>query len=172
MQFSFCRENTIIPQIIPYSFWLYAAYMCQWIGSALVQIMACRFFSAKPLSKPSCVIVNWTLRIKLQWNFNPNFTIGWPILHWISETLLYGTVPLPLQPPQYLFATFVAPPRTAWTLSSVVHLRKLFAFCRAFTCCAISWLYLLPDSPNGYLVIINSILWWDHFCCYRNTFYS
>ena len=29
-----------------------AAYMCQWIGSALVQIMACRLFSAKPLSKP------------------------------------------------------------------------------------------------------------------------
>ena len=29
-----------------------AAYMCQWIGSALVQIMACRLFSTKPLSKP------------------------------------------------------------------------------------------------------------------------
>ena len=29
-----------------------AAYMRQWIGSALVQIMACRLFSAKPLSKP------------------------------------------------------------------------------------------------------------------------
>ena len=31
---------------------LSATYMCQWIGSALVQIMACRLFSAKPLSKP------------------------------------------------------------------------------------------------------------------------
>ena len=28
------------------------AYMSQWIGSALVQIMACRLFGAKPLSKP------------------------------------------------------------------------------------------------------------------------
>ena len=31
---------------------LSAAYMRQWIGSALVQIMACRLFGAKPLSKP------------------------------------------------------------------------------------------------------------------------
>ena len=29
-----------------------AAFMRQWIGSALVQIMACRLFGAKPLSKP------------------------------------------------------------------------------------------------------------------------
>ena len=29
-----------------------APYMRRWIGSALVQIMACRLFSAKPLSKP------------------------------------------------------------------------------------------------------------------------
>ena len=29
-----------------------AAYMCQWIGSALVQIMAWSLFGAKPLSKP------------------------------------------------------------------------------------------------------------------------
>ena len=29
-----------------------AAYMPQWVGSALVQIMACRLFDAKPLSKP------------------------------------------------------------------------------------------------------------------------
>ena len=29
-----------------------AAYMLQWIGSALFQIMACRLFVAKPLSKP------------------------------------------------------------------------------------------------------------------------
>ena len=29
-----------------------AAYMRQWIGSALVQIMACRLFATKPLSKP------------------------------------------------------------------------------------------------------------------------
>ena len=29
-----------------------AAYMCQWIRSALVYIMGCRLFNAKPLSKP------------------------------------------------------------------------------------------------------------------------
>ena len=29
-----------------------AAYMRQWLGSALVQIMACRLFGAKPLSEP------------------------------------------------------------------------------------------------------------------------
>ena len=29
-----------------------AAYMRRWIGSALVQVMACRLFGAKPLSKP------------------------------------------------------------------------------------------------------------------------
>ena len=29
-----------------------AAYMHQWIGTALVQIMACRLFGVKPLSKP------------------------------------------------------------------------------------------------------------------------
>ena len=29
-----------------------AAYMRHWTGSALVQIMACRLFGAKPLSKP------------------------------------------------------------------------------------------------------------------------
>ena len=32
-----------------------AAYVYQWIGSALVQIMACRLFDAKPLSKPVLV---------------------------------------------------------------------------------------------------------------------
>ena len=49
-----------------------AAYMHQWIESALVQIMACRLLGAKPLSNQCLVIVNYTLRSKLQWNFNPN----------------------------------------------------------------------------------------------------
>ena len=31
-----------------------AAYMRRWIGSSLVQIMACRLYSTKPLSKPIC----------------------------------------------------------------------------------------------------------------------
>ena len=49
-----------------------AAYMRQWTGSALVQIMACRLFDAKPLSEPMLDFVNWTLRNKLQYNFNQN----------------------------------------------------------------------------------------------------
>ena len=50
-----------------------AAYMRQWIGSALVQLMACRLFGAKPISKPTVVFfVNCTIRNKLQWNFNQN----------------------------------------------------------------------------------------------------
>ena len=49
--------------------------MRQWVGSALVQIIACRLFGAKPLSKQICDIVNWTLRNKLQWNFYSNTNI-------------------------------------------------------------------------------------------------
>ena len=62
---------TDIHQLIPPS----AVYMRQWIGSALVQIMACRLFGTKPLSKQCWVIVNWTLRNKLQWSFNPNIKL-------------------------------------------------------------------------------------------------
>ena len=52
----------------PHSF----AYMHQWIGSAPVQIMTCHLFGAKPLFKPiQCwVIALWTLRNKLQLNYN------------------------------------------------------------------------------------------------------
>ena len=50
----------------------YAVYMYQWSGVALVQIMACRLFGAKPLSKPMLDCCHWTLRNKLQWNFNQN----------------------------------------------------------------------------------------------------
>ena len=49
-----------------------AAYMRQSIAWALLQIMACRLFGAKPLSKPVLVIINWTPRNELQWNFNQN----------------------------------------------------------------------------------------------------
>ena len=69
------NRNTILMYLYP---WLThpplsASYMRQWIGSALVQIMACRLFGAKPLSKPECWDnVNWTLRNKLQWNPNQN----------------------------------------------------------------------------------------------------
>ena len=49
-----------------------ATCICQWIGPALVQQMACHLFGAKPLSKPILDIVSWTLRNKLQWNFYQN----------------------------------------------------------------------------------------------------
>ena len=45
-----------------------AAYMRQGIRRALVQIMAWR----RIYLNQCCVIVNWTLRNKLQWNFNRN----------------------------------------------------------------------------------------------------
>ena len=32
-----------------------AAYMCRWTGSVLVQIMACRLISTKPLSEPMLI---------------------------------------------------------------------------------------------------------------------
>ena len=44
-----CREISLFSSINP--FLPSAAYMPQWIGSALVQTMACRLFSDKPLSK-------------------------------------------------------------------------------------------------------------------------
>ena len=47
-----------------------AAYIRLWIGSALLQIMACRLFSAMPLSKP--MLGYWTPRNKLRWKFNQN----------------------------------------------------------------------------------------------------
>ena len=46
-----------------------AAYMHHLIGSALVQIMACRLFRAIHLNQ---VTVNWTLKNKHQWNLNQN----------------------------------------------------------------------------------------------------
>ena len=49
-----------------------AAYMHQWIGSALVQIMACRLFGAKSLSKPMLDYCWLDPSNKLQWNFNRN----------------------------------------------------------------------------------------------------
>ena len=49
-----------------------ATYMHQWNGWAIVQIMACRLFGAKPLPEPCWLIVNWNLRNKFQWNSNQN----------------------------------------------------------------------------------------------------
>ena len=47
-----------------------AAYMHQWTGSALVQIITCHLLGTKPLHNQCLVIVKWTLRNNLQWNFN------------------------------------------------------------------------------------------------------
>ena len=52
-----------------------AAYMCQRITSALVQIMACHLFGAKPLSKPMLAYCQLDHRNKLQRNFNQNTKI-------------------------------------------------------------------------------------------------
>ena len=51
-----------------------AAYMRQWIGSALVQIMACRLVGAKPLSKLMLGYHLLDFRNKLQWVSNQNTT--------------------------------------------------------------------------------------------------
>ena len=47
-----------------------ATYMRQWPGSALVQIMAFGLFGATSSLNQCSVIVNWSLRNKIQWNFN------------------------------------------------------------------------------------------------------
>ena len=52
-----------------------ATYMRQWIGPALVQIMACRLFGTTPLSKPMLDYCSWTLRNKIQWHSNQNTRI-------------------------------------------------------------------------------------------------
>ena len=52
-----------------------AAYMRQSIGSALVQIMACRIFAPSHYLNQCWVNVNWTIRNKFQWNFNRNSNI-------------------------------------------------------------------------------------------------
>ena len=51
------------------------AYMRQWAGSPLVQIIACRLISAKPLSEPMLERYFWILRNKFQWNLNQNTKI-------------------------------------------------------------------------------------------------
>ena len=52
-----------------------AAYMHQLIGSASVQIMACRLFGAKQLSKPMLGYCHLDPYNKLQWKFNQNVKI-------------------------------------------------------------------------------------------------
>ena len=52
-----------------------AAYMRRWTGSALAQVMACRLMAPSHYLNQCWHIVNWTLRSKLQWNFNRNSNI-------------------------------------------------------------------------------------------------
>ena len=50
-----------------------AVYIRHWIGSALVQIMACRLFGARPLCKKNAGLLSiGPLSNKLQWNLNRN----------------------------------------------------------------------------------------------------
>ena len=63
-------ENTINSSLTS------AAYMRQWIGSALVQKMTCLLFGAKPLSKPMLAIINWNLRNNRKWYFNRSSNIS------------------------------------------------------------------------------------------------
>ena len=53
-----------------------AAYMRHWMRWALVPVMACRLFGAKPLPEPMLVFfVNCTLGSTLQWNSNQKHRI-------------------------------------------------------------------------------------------------
>ena len=50
-------------------------YICQRTMPSVVQIMACRLISAKPLSEQCWHIVNQNLGNKFQWNLNQNTAI-------------------------------------------------------------------------------------------------
>ena len=55
--------------ILPSPSPLCAAYMRQWTGWALVQIMACRLFGAKPLPEPMLIYCQFDPQEYLQWYF-------------------------------------------------------------------------------------------------------
>ena len=61
-----------------------AAYMRQWIWSALIQTMACRIFGGRQLSEP--VLGYCQFRNKLQWNFNQNTKLF--IYEYASENIV------------------------------------------------------------------------------------
>ena len=63
-----CHSSSYIINSSPPS----APYICQLIGSALVQIMACRLFGAKPLSKPLLGYCQLDPKEQIQWSFNQN----------------------------------------------------------------------------------------------------
>ena len=49
-----------------------AAYMRQWLGSALVQVMACRLFGTKPLPDPMLTFCHWDLKKQTSVKSNKN----------------------------------------------------------------------------------------------------
>ena len=64
-----------------------AAYMRQWIGSALVQIMACRLFGAKPLSKPMlCYCLLEPKKEKVKLSVLDDVSIATPELYLLPTT--------------------------------------------------------------------------------------
>ena len=54
---------------------LSAAYMRQWTGSSLVQVMACRLFDAKPLPEPMLAYTQLDFGNTFQWILNRNSII-------------------------------------------------------------------------------------------------
>ena len=61
----------------------YSLPMCQWIWSTLVQIMACRLFGAKPLSKPMILYCQLDPKGQTEWKFNQNTKC---LTHWGRAT--------------------------------------------------------------------------------------
>ena len=81
LTFSYCDAQLFVNSSRPS-----AAYMRQWIGSAFMQIMACRLFGAKPLFKPmlSCPL-NFNRNTKL----NSSLVWGYDFVYTIFESI-YG----------------------------------------------------------------------------------
>ena len=73
-----------------------ATYKHQWIGSALVQIMACCLFSTKPLSKPMlshCQLDPWEqTSVKFQSKYNTFYSRNciWKCHLWIGSHFVQG----------------------------------------------------------------------------------
>ena len=67
-----------------------ATYMCQWTGSALFQVMACRLFGAKPLPEPVlayCQLESWE---QISVNFESEFYHSHSRKYIWKCRLLYG----------------------------------------------------------------------------------
>ena len=102
-----------------------AAYMRQWIASALIQIMLCRLFGANPISKSLlgyCQLYSKEQTSVLQWNFNQStnfsFTKVYPKIssakwrpfcpgkmgQYVIRVLLYVCYSLSLSSSSWIFA--------------------------------------------------------------------